>query len=190
MCCSPVPAPPPADRIPARTDSAARSRYKRFLQLSLSAVDGHAQWITAPVPGKPAEHNAITKPDWLCFEGADEILELRATQRFCYVDDPKHPGERKVQTADYGYTIRDAEGRELFSWQWHPSLGEFDMPHIHIGRGVPGDWGKLHVPTGRVAFEDVLLFLIRDYGVRPVREDGREVITESLRRFRSFRSWA
>lgn len=48
----------------------------------------------------------------------------------------------------------------------------------------------MHIPTGRVAFEDVLLFLIRDFDVAPQSEGAQNAILESLRRFRGFRTWS
>jgi hypothetical protein len=180
--------PTPADRIKVRTDADAKKRYLSFLQASLSAMHQWAVWRVAPVRQSDAL-SAFTQPEWLPFGSGDVAVALRATQRIRYLDDQRYPGERKVQTADYGYTLRDADQQEIVSWQWHPSVGDYEMPHVHAGRGLPGDFGRLHIPTGRVAFEDVLLFLIKDFAVQPAKVDGEELIRESLRRFRSFSTW-
>ncbi len=44
--------------------------------------------------------------------------------------------------------------------------------------------GRLHVPSGRIAFEQVLLFVIEELGVA-----AREVLGEVLERFRQYRTW-
>ncbi len=62
---------------------------------------------------------------------------------------------------------------------------------MHIGRAHPrlGELGRLHVPSGRIAFEQVLLFVIDELGVVPAREAAREVLGEVLERFRQYRTW-
>jgi len=53
------------------------------------------------------------------------------------------------------------------SWHWHPltTPGRSD-PHTHVRSdnvGLPG-LRELHIPSGRVAFEEVAYFLIADLG--------------------------
>ena len=47
--------------------------------------------------------------------------------------------------------------------------------------------GKLHFPTGRVAHEQVLYFLMTDLGAVAVAET--KGLDDSLRRFRKFKTW-
>jgi hypothetical protein len=47
--------------------------------------------------------------------------------------------------------------------------------------------GKLHIPTGRVAYEQVLYFLMTDLGAVAVAET--KGLDDSLRRFRKFKTW-
>jgi hypothetical protein len=118
-------------------------------------------------------------------------LHLRATQEFHFADHPDFPGERKVVTDAYAYTLSESAelAEELLAWHWQPEGGR--DPHMHIGRAHPrlGELGRLHVPSGRVALEQVLLFALDELGVRPAREDAREVLGEVLERFRRYRSW-
>jgi hypothetical protein len=175
-----VPAPPPADRIPAGTDKEARERYLGFLQQSLSAVHPHAVWRAAPIGEEM--HSAFTIPPVIRL--ADGLF-LRATQSFRYEDDERYEGDRKVGTAQYVYTLAEDEDltQELFSWQWHP--GEWAAPHLHVRMDR-----KLHIPTGRVAFEEVLLFAITDYGIATAKPDAAAILTDILSRFRRYRTWA
>lgn len=97
-----------------------------------------AQWVTAPVAHRPELFNAFTNPDLLEFDSRDGRIGLRATLRFTYCDDDRHLGERKVATGDYGYTLTGPEGQEMLSWQWHPSVGEYDMPPPPCGTRPTG----------------------------------------------------
>jgi hypothetical protein len=125
---------------------------------------------------------------------ASDPLYLTATQTFHFDDDERFAGERKVVTDAYAYTISDDPemGSELFAWHWHPDAGRED-PHLHVGRGHPthGGLGKLHIPSGRIAFEEVLLFAIDELGVAPrvSEEEAKTVLTETLYGFRKFRRW-
>lgn len=145
-------------------------------------MPGTDQWSAFTAPD-PTLRLRTSSGDW---------LYLRATQRFHYADHPDYPGERKVVTDDYAYTLsEDDAGTELFSWQWHPGL--WSDPHVHVGRGHPdhGGLAKLHIPTGRIAFEEVLKFAIIEYDlITPVdRDTALAQLDETLRRFRAFRQW-
>ncbi len=186
-----MPGPSPADRIPAKTDAQAKIRYLRFLQQSLSAVHANAIWRVLPT-GQD-RWTAFTVPETLALKRQDgSRLYLRATQRFMYGDHPEFKKERKVVTLGYAYTLSDDESLrpEWFSWQWQSDAAE---PHLHVGRGDPkfGSLGKLHVPTGRVAFEHILLFAIEEQGVVCAigREAAVDQVKDCLRRFVAFRTW-
>ncbi len=111
--------------------------------------------------------------------------------QFRYSDHPHYPNERKVTTLDYAHTVSRDESLkpQLYSWEWTSS--EPMYPHVHVRRSDPNfdGLGKLHVPTGRVFFEHVLLFLILEHGIAPCRDDWRGVLTESFRRVSTFATW-
>ena len=91
----------------------------------------------------------------------------------------------KVSTRGYIYEVHDKKG-EVVSFHYHPESG-IDFCHLHL-RGVPQFRG-VHFPTGRVAIEEVVLMLIRDFDVRPRRLDYGEVIERNLEIFRRWRTW-
>lgn len=47
----------------------------------------------------------------------------------------------------------------------------------------------MHIPTGRVFFEHVLLFLITEHGVVTARPDWRDVVGQSLDRVSQWATW-
>jgi hypothetical protein len=73
--------------------------------------------------------------------------------------------------------------------EWQPEGGTRPGPHAHVKRGCPEHrgLGKLHIPTGRVAHEQVLYFLMTDLGAVAVAET--KGLDDSLRRFRKFKTW-
>jgi hypothetical protein len=111
-----------------------------------------------------------------------EPLYLRATQEFHFADHPDFAGERKVVTDAYAYTLSESAelAEELLAWHWQPESGR--DPHMHIGRAHPrlGELGRLHVPSGRVALEQVLLFAICEQSAEPARQNANAGLDETL----------
>ncbi len=118
-------------------------------------------------------------------------LYLRSTIQFHYDEDARFTGERKVSTDHYAHTLSESPALkpELFSWEWNAA--EPRWPHVHVHRRNPDfkGLGKLHVPTGRVFFEDVLRFLFHDLDIRPARDDWREVLDETAGRVGRWATW-
>jgi hypothetical protein len=123
-------------------------------------------------------------------------LFLEASQRFELVPDHRFDGEWKSKTLAYIYAVRESDepgdDAEVISWHWHPlTTPQRPDPHVHVRAdhaGLPSLSG-LHIPSGRVAFEEVALFLIADLGCTPVRDDWRDVLEDTLVRFRAYRTW-
>lgn len=86
----------------------------------------------------------------------------------------------RADLASYFYTLRDLEGQEVVAYHWHPeSRSPMTFPHLHLGAGARvgrEELQKVHLPTGRVELEDVLLMTIREFGVKPRRDDWREIL--------------
>jgi hypothetical protein len=180
-------------RIPAKSRKAAHRRYVRFLQLSLSCVSGRAHFATGPRPyGKKDDLALTTIPERIRLARQSKPpIFLSAAQEFHFVRDPRHSGEWKVQTDAYIYHLfmSDEDVDQLFARHWHPSI----RPgcHLHVGprSGRGRALYRLHVPMGRVAFEEVLRFLIDEFEVRPARKDWGSILSESQARFEAFRTW-
>lgn len=180
-------------RVPARSKSAAHKRYVRFLQLSLSCVSRSAHLVTSPRPtGEDGELALTTKPERIRLTRPDaEPVFLTAIQNFHFVPDQRYEGEWKVQTDAYIYHVfmGDEDADQLFAWHWHPEV----RPgcHLHVGPRVGRSRSlyRLHVPTGRVAFEEVLRFLIDEFNVRRARQDWESILSDSQTRFEAFRTW-
>jgi hypothetical protein len=112
-------------------------------------------------------------------------LALFIEQEFYIAEVEGETGMWEVITSKYEYAIEEHESRkEIFAFHWTRNvLGPVPYPHVHIGFGAksaaPPVGPKIHVPTGRVAVEDIVFFLISELAVPPVPEhklDWKEVL--------------
>jgi hypothetical protein len=180
-------------RVPARTKKQARRRYVRFLQLALSCLSPFAVLVTGPRPyGEKGELALTTTPGRIPLSRTTgQDIYLSATQNFRFEPDPTFEGEWKVKTDGYAYHVfmNEEEGGQLFAWHWHPELRE--GCHVHVGarQGRTRALYRLHLPTGRVAFEEVVRFLIGEFDVKEARDDWDAILGDSQARFEAFRTW-
>jgi hypothetical protein len=98
-------------------------------------------------------------------------------------------GSIHAETIAYTYQVISNE-RPLLEFHYHP---KHTSRHCHLhARAISEHWAnfnKLHIATGRVAFEDVLLMLIDDFGVRP-RTRARIRLAESRKKFEKLQTWS
>jgi hypothetical protein len=190
-----------APRQPANTPHEARQRYARFLQRSLACIAPDVWNVGPAVAGRPEGEWVLTLPN------AGRPIQLRredgsacllvASQRFVIVPDPRNEGEYKTSTREYIYKIwdgSDASGQPVVEWHWHPSRGTLH-PHTHARPPYAGPafgeaFDKHHLPTARVAFEQVVRFLIEDLEVEHQVGDWAERLDEALTAHEYWRSWA
>lgn len=194
--------PPLAKETKARNDHQARSRFKLPLSQALASVSREQWERLSPAGGQGEEVLWVETP--LRTAGQLSTLFFRSTIRYRFVDDPRpgREGQRKVETLSYAHTYsEDADhSPELVSWHWHPGTRDVPFPHLHVGKGAA--WlahpdlniAKLHIPTARVAFEEVLLFGLRDLAVQPINSNTTvdaciTKIEESLATFMKYRTW-
>lgn len=104
-------------------------------------------------------------------------------------------GQRyKVSTRAYYFTLLNADnGSEILAYHWHPEgKSTVTYPHMHIGTPELSSGGLLsrkdHLPSGRMAFEHVLIML-SDRGAEPLRPEWHDTIHANLERFMQWRTW-
>lgn len=181
-------------REPARTPGAAQGRYIRVLQLTLSCVSRDAQWYVAG-SGRGHERRLMLSQERLRLRTQDgPDLWIRASQRFEMIEHPEFEGEWKSSTRAYVYELGvDGAADGLIGWHWHPpTTPDRPEPHTHVrveldslGVSLP----RLHIPSGRVPFEEVVRFAIADLGAAHARDDWEDVLADSSLRFKTYRSW-
>lgn len=181
-------------REPARSKSQALTRYQRILQLALSCVAAQVQWYAAPPKYEDdIGLRMLTEPGVVRLRREDDTaVYFAASQVFTFRENEPEPGEFKVRTLKYIYSVTADErlSEELFDWHWHPT--GTPAPHLHVNgsHDALGYFGAWHLPTARVSLESIIRMLIRDCGVRPARNDWAEVLDDCESRFLTYRTWA
>jgi hypothetical protein len=102
----------------------------------------------------------------------------------------------KLRTTEYIYAVADADG-PLVDFHYHPanSAEGIHFPHIHVYADADNRFAsfhlhKKHIPSGRVALEDVIQWLIEELGVIPLKRDWKARLAASRKAFKETRSWA
>ena len=98
-----------------------------------------------------------------------------------------------MRTVAYYYTLKESDGPEIISYQWHPhQRSVVTFPHLHLGGGAMVERAELqaaHLPTGRVSLEAFIRLLIEDFEVPTLRGDWEEALARSEEEFEADRSW-
>jgi hypothetical protein len=119
---------------------------------------------------------------------------LTIAQQYRLVEDASTLGPWKVATAAYAYALLTAaDGEEIFGYHWHPrGRSPITTPHFHFGSGARverSDVSGAHFPSGRIALEEFLRCIIRDFQVSPRRADWQEVLDSTQQAFEIYRTW-
>jgi hypothetical protein len=163
--------------VPGRSPREAVKAYREPLQKNVSIICSGV--LTVSNYQNLDQVSVLTLPDPISLNGRSDLY-LSFTQQYKIVRDAQN-GPYRINTRYYKYAIEDASGLEIFGYHWHPEgSSPIPFPHLHIGPGanvgIPELSGKAHFPTGRVAFEDVVEFLIIHFGVKPDRALWQEVL--------------
>ena len=179
-------------RRPARNRGEAEERWRHFIQQAVACVSSTAQVFVGPTPlGRDDDFVSLA-----CYEGPIELrtggsglLALQIAQRGRVILDERaeHRGDYRITTLAYFYEII-SDGEALIRWHWDPET--HPEPHLHVPIDDPrGRSMRLHVPTGprRTSVEQVVRFLITEWGVQPMRKDWDAQLSETQARFDRYR---
>ncbi|HEX5308922.1 MAG TPA: hypothetical protein VFW38_07570 [Solirubrobacteraceae bacterium] len=110
-------------------------------------------------------------------------LTLAISEHYFVVNAPDN--DWQVQSAAYFYAVGRQDTGELLAFHWHPcGNSPVTTPHLHVRANIQiGErWlGKVHLPTGFVAIEDIVTLAIRELGAEPLREDWEALIADHTR---------
>jgi hypothetical protein len=121
-------------------------------------------------------------------------IRLGVKIQYRIVEDPGPLSPWKVRTAAYQYAIETEDGQEVLVYHWHPAANSpITFPHVHLGSiALKGDGvldHKDHLPTGRVALQQVIRLAVADFRAKPLRRDWTDVLAQAEAAFRLDRSW-
>ena len=178
-----------------RTPAEAVQNFLGPLQQAISCVTKTVLNVSGGYsPREDGEPHTLVlgdgSPDRL---GSNPPLFLTVALHYHIVEASGKRGPWKVSIAAYWYSLDDEQGQEILAFHWHPrGRSSVTSPHLHIGPGAGVQYPRLrgaHIPTGRVALEDVLRLAIRELGVEPLRRDWADVLDRTQRAFEQWRTW-
>lgn len=121
-------------------------------------------------------------------------IRLGVKVQYRIVEDPGPRWPWRIRTAAYEYAIETEDGREVLVYHWHPAANSpVTFPHVHLGSIALKRDGVLdhkdHLPTGRVALQQVVRLAVADFRAKPLRRDWADVLDQTEAAFRLERSW-
>lgn len=126
-----------------------------------------------------------------CTDGNRLLIDINQE-----VEDPVPENKETVSTRYYLYSIADADCNDLVGFHFHPELNEDPViyPHVHAyankdERFLAVNLHRRHIPSGRVALEDIVHWLIVELKVKPQREDWEAVLAEAREKFKKTQTW-
>lgn len=165
------------------------------LQLAASCVTDSIFRVSAEGYRPGEGHALILNRGQAVSLAARQPLQLYAQLEYDVVEtDDDDRGPWKVRTRAYRHHVLTADTSEVALYHWHPGgTSRYEDPHAHVGttqlRRAAIITGRMHLPSGRIAFEQVLMLLIREFGIEPRRDDHEAVIEDCFARFAKWRTW-
>jgi hypothetical protein len=181
--------------LAGRSPAEAVENFLNPLRRSLARVTRNVLIVAArghePMPDP---HAATLSGDEPVRLGRDPGVRMLMSIQYRIVEAEGERGPWKTTVAQYEYALLNDDGDELLGFHWHPEgRSEVVWPHVHVGSVALDKAGALsrrvHVPTSRVAVEDVLRVAIMDLGVQPLRDDWKPVFRETQDVFERWRTW-
>ncbi|HXA52717.1 MAG TPA: hypothetical protein VNV86_20515 [Candidatus Acidoferrum sp.] len=179
--------------MPGRTPREAVENYARPIRETLACVTDAIVGYNGGVYPSDSKHT-------LCFVNSPvgrlfgTELSLFFSQNYSLQQASGGDQEWKVRTEGYIYRLDDENGSEIISFHWHPYRDLVKYPHLHLKRKGSGitrsELEQAHIPTGRLSIEAIVLFLEREFSVKPRGADWRERVEQNLEIFERNRSWA
>lgn len=173
--------------IEEKTDYAAGMEYQRRVQRILSCITQSVVKIAGghyPNIFRTSRHLELPGGHPITRAGAHKLM-FNLEPHFRIRKNEVQGGLYYIEIVGYHYTVYDSERREILAYHWHPGSREFiQTPHLHLGNGARIGFDPLvtksHMPTGYITFGEVIMFLIRDLSVRPIRSDWETVLQSAF----------
>ncbi len=165
--------------MPAASPSEAAELHRANVARALSCV-ARSHVVSG------GAHLAPTQPRAIVLNDGDEVL-LRASapigisvaEQFALIETADGWSARVLA---YFYVLAQ-DRSEIMSYHWHPTgPSSVRTPHLHVGAEIRvGErWlPKIHIPTGPIALQDLLILAIEELGVEPIRDDWRLILDQT-----------
>lgn len=118
-------------------------------------------------------------------------LLLEVSETLLATTEPEGVTGSLMVSYSYGVNVMvDGQPHEVVAFHWTPNAEppQRHYPHMHVGSLITTgsrfrrkDFNRLHIPTGRLSLEAVLLFAVEELGVEPPRGRSRDDVLATLR---------
>jgi hypothetical protein len=169
--------------LPGRSPHQAVDSFIRPIQLAISCVSNDVVVHGGDYTLRKPCGLQVGKQGTIKLRGG---LYLKVQLNYEIINDSNVQGGYKVNTTAYSYAILDRHEKDLVRYDWHPNIDNIPYPHIHV---EDSKLKKHHLPTSRIALEQVLRLLITQCGVKAKKKDWSAVLTRGLRAFEDHCSW-
>ena len=166
--------------------------FRGFRELVQEAIACFAHTRVTGTSQAPNESGILTvnggKPLRLQSTGPRVDITCSISYEILQVSDADG-GLWRVSALSYIHTVRLDEELAV-EFHWHPDDGSnVWYPHIHPRLAGGGrDWGGMHIPSGRVLIEDVLIFA-HERGAVPLNENWEAVVSRIKQRIAEEATW-
>ena len=144
--------------------------YVQGIRLLLSCV---TRYVAVPINRDSQNYVTINYGNHVAL-GVSSRFSLEYQQNYT-VD------ESGIETSGYIYTVFDNRTQQVLNYHWHPGgRSHIVTPHLHLKQGARVGLPEVrdaHLPTGYVTLSAFLEFLIRDFGVAPLRDDWQSILS-------------
>ncbi len=182
--------------MPGRRPPEAVAKFLAPLQLAASCITKAVFEVGGGYHPADTPHVLIlNRGEPVRLRGSGGELALSVLMQYRIVRADAERGPWKVRTMAYAYTLFEA-GRESLAYHWHPERREegqwVTFPHLHVSAGgaVGRRLEKAHLPTGRVALEDVVRLALTDLKVTALRPDWERVLRATQAAYEKWRTWS
>lgn len=166
-----------------RTPAEAARSFREAVQQAMSCVSAGVVLID------PGGHTASDTPGSLSLSEnpvrlpGDHRISLGVDYFFRVEGNAELRPLWRVRIVTYFLTLLDADLREIVAYHWHPEGRSHETePHLHLGAGAGSlrpELSRAHLPTARIAVQDVLRLAVEAFDVRPRRRDWADVLART-----------
>lgn len=158
---------------------AERSEYVRQIQRLVSTIsDAVVRLGTNPARPQHFELE-FAAANGLRIRTVHGHLRLLLAEKVTMSNDASAARGWTARRTAYRYQLHTDDDQEVLAFHWHSDPDRADSPHLHISAGagtLRPEFHRAHLPTGEVPLGDFLAFVIRDFAVRPLRDDYAAVL--------------
>lgn len=151
----------------------ANNAFSQKIQKALSVLCKSTQWRVFNHPKKGESVRLYALPSEILKDRIASFEDKKALYEFHW-----HP--EKIDRLTLEPATRNSTDKEPFP---HPHL------HVRAADRRFDNLNKKHIPSGRVALEDVVRFLLSECKAKPARKDWEKVLNETQKEFNENRNW-